>query len=237
MKTTLKPYKSTDCDSYASGAYAAMELIAARPELVREVLIHPAFAEPENLRLLCVKKGIPAVCGEKPFLRLNQKENTYVLAVFQKREAILAPGEPHVVLVNPADMGNLGTVARTMAGFGFGELAVVTPAADVWHPKTVRASMGALFRVNVARFAGFEAYRAAFPAHKLFPFMPNGALELGRGRRPAEPFTLVFGNEATGLDARFSRIGTSVRIPQTELVDSLNLAVAAAIGMYAFSRG
>ena len=71
--------------------------------------------------------------------------NNVWLDLFERRA-------PHVVLVNPADMGNLGTVARTMAGFGFGELAVVTPAADVFHPKTVRASMGALFRLNVARF-------------------------------------------------------------------------------------
>jgi TrmH family RNA methyltransferase len=66
--------------------------------------------------------------------------------------------------------------------------------------------------------------------------MPGGALELRSGGRPeTDLFALIFGNEASGLDPDFCEIGTSVSIPQPGPVDSFNLAVAAAIGMYAFS--
>lgn len=235
MKTILKPYKSTDDFSYASGAYAAIELVKARPEKVRAVYIHPDYFEPEKIRQLCEFHDIPAVTDGRAFERIKEKENTYVLGVFEKYDAAISPDRPHVVLVNPQDMGNLGTIVRTMVGFGFFDLALVTPAADICHPKTVRASMGALFHMNFSRFDGFGAYRAAFPDHALYPFMLDGRLELRPENRPREKlFSLIFGNEATGLDPGFARIGVSVKIPQSGLVDSLNLAAAAAVGMYAF---
>lgn len=236
MKTILKPYKNTDDCSYTSGAYATIELVQAKPEQARAVYIHPDYAEPERILSLCAQRRIPAARDENAFRRLGQKENCYVLGVFKKYECRLARDRPHIVLVNPADMGNLGTIIRTMAGLGYGDLAVVTPAADIWHPKTVRASMGALFRVRFCPFVTFDAYRAAYPNHALFPFMPGGALELRSGNRPkAELYALIFGNEASGLGPDFFTIGTSVSIPQPGPVDSFNLAVAAAIGMYAFS--
>jgi TrmH family RNA methyltransferase len=51
------------------------------------------------------------------------------------------------------------------------------------------------------------------------------------------PFTLVFGNEQTGLPAEFARMGQSVMIPQSEEIDSLNLAVAVSVGSYVFLHG
>ncbi len=236
MKTILKPYKSADGFSYAAGAYVTIELVKLRPEAVRAVYIHPDCNEPEGIARLCGQRNIPVVCDGKAFERLNQKENSYVLGVFEKYETGLSPKRPHVVLVNPADMGNLGTIVRTMAGFGLLQLAVITPAADIWNPKTVRASMGALFHMNFCHFVSFEAYRAAFPRHALYPFMLDGKLELRPENRPGtELYSLIFGNEASGLDPSFARVGTSVKIPQSALVDSFNLAAAAAVGMYVFS--
>jgi TrmH family RNA methyltransferase len=49
-------------------------------------------------------------------------------------------------------------------------------------------------------------------------------------------FSLVFGNEARGLDDSFLKVGTSVMIPQTSDVDSLNLTIAVGIGAYEFTR-
>lgn len=50
------------------------------------------------------------------------------------------------------------------------------------------------------------------------------------------PFSLVFGNEGTGLPAVFAALGQAVKIEQSDEVDSLNLAIAAAIGMYSFKE-
>lgn len=53
----------------------------------------------------------------------------------------------HVVLVNPGILGNMGTIIRTMLGFNYTNLAIIRPG-DVFDPRVVRASMGALFNIN-----------------------------------------------------------------------------------------
>jgi TrmH family RNA methyltransferase len=61
-------------------------------------------------------------------------------------------------------------------------------------------------------------------------------LEQAGGGRPAGPWSLIFGNEGAGLPPEFSRMGQPVRIPSSTEIDSLNLAVAAAVGIYVFTR-
>jgi len=233
----ILPYKKDHPASYAPGAFATIELMRARPRLLRKVYIRPSFAEKDALLAECARLQIPALCGEEAFRRVRQKENEYVIGVFDKYVDELSPGKPHVVLVSPMDMGNLGTVVRTMAGLNITNLAVISTAADIFHPKTVRASMGALFQINCALFDTFEEYRMAFPAHACYPFMLGGdALPHVLETEHKPLFALVFGNEARGLPPEFADIGTPVRIPQSALVDSLNLSIAAGIGAYAFAE-
>jgi len=66
--------------------------------------------------------------------------------------------------------------------------------------------------------------------------MLNGELEMKREVISKQQlYSLVFGNEATGLDEKFRYIGTSLKIPQSTLVDSLNLSIAVALGVYFFN--
>jgi TrmH family RNA methyltransferase len=176
------------------------------------------------------------VCGEKAFRRVNQKENTYAAGVFKKYPNILSPNEPHVVFVNPGDMGNLGSAIRTLAGFNITNIAVILPGADVWHPKTIRASMGAVFQAEVEQFTSFDLYRERFGGHRVFPFMLDGKIQLSPGRCPVtDLYALVFGNEAAGLPAEYHEIGESVKIPQSAGIDSLNIAAAIGIGAFLFA--
>ena len=80
--------------------------------------------------------------------------------------------------------------------------------------------------------------RALYPSRKLYPFMLDGAIPLNEAAAAAEkPFTLVFGNEASGLPPVFAQLGQSVMIPQSNEIDSLNLAVAVSVGSYVFLHG
>ena len=126
--------------------------------------------------------------------------------------------------------GNVGTVLRTALGLGYDNVALIEPCADIFSPEVVRASMGALFRLNVEVFKSIDEYRASF-AHNLYPFMLSASLPIDKVEF-ASPFALVFGNEAHGLSEEFASLGQSVIIPCTDKVDSLNLSIAAAIGMY-----
>ncbi|HHV11966.1 MAG TPA: TrmH family RNA methyltransferase [Clostridiales bacterium] len=231
----IKPYKKDGDYSYTLGAFPTYELIKSRPQMVRKVLVDTSFTDQEHLKSLCREQQIPLEYNNKLIMKLSDKENCYVAGVFEKYSCTMRADKPHIVLVNPSNMGNLGTILRTAVGFGIFNLAVILPGADIYHPKTVRASMGALFKLNFHLYESFEEYQKEFPGHEIFTFMLNGEKTLTLKECPkAELFTLVFGNEATGLDDSFLRVGTSIFIPQSPEVDSLNLTIAVGIGAYAF---
>ena len=232
----IKNYKKDFDYSYTLGAFPTFELLDAKPETVEEVFCSSSFTDMEKLALRCSEKGIKLTVNDKIINKLSDKGNVFVAGVFKKFTQTLDNGCPHLVLVNPSDMGNLGTIIRTAAGFGFFDVAVIEPAADVFNPKTVRASMGSLFRIRHAKFSSFEEYRDQAGKRDIFTFMLNGEKPLTVNDCPKpELFSLVFGNEATGLPDKFLDYGTSIIIPQTEFVDSLNLTIAAGIGMFMFS--
>ena len=234
-----RKYKKEFEHSYALGPFPTFELLRCRPEQVRAVYASPAFREGDKLQALCRETGVPYLVWERALERISQKEVLYAAGEFNKYEGTLREDRPHVALVNPSDMGNLGTIQRTLLGFGIEDLAIIgETAADCWHPKAVRASMGAVFRLEVEHFPDFPAYLARFgEGREIFPFMLDGGTVLTPESCPrCERYTLVFGNEATGLPPEFQGYGKSLFIDQTDAVDSLNLAVSVAIGSFLFTQ-
>ena len=226
--------------SYAPGIFPSHALLNARPELARRLLVRSDAAESEGVRALmekCAALNVRTETADRALERISRKENCYAALVFDKFSCELSQTGNHIVLVNPSDMGNLGTILRACLGFSLPDLAIIRPAADVFDPRVVRASMGALFSMRVGLFDSFEAYRAAYPEHALHPFMLDGSLPLPQACRAAKaPWSLVFGNEATGLPPRFAQLGQPVRIPQSDAIDSLNLAIAVSVAAYAFTQ-
>jgi len=132
----------------------------------------------------------------------------------------------------------VGTILRTALGFGVEDVALIRPCVDVFDPRVVRASMGSMFQLRIRTYEDFAAYEAEPPARPLFPFMLAGSRSLPDviAQGIPEKWTLVFGNEGSGLPAEFAHKGQPVRIPSNERIDSLNLSIAAAIGIYSFTR-
>jgi TrmH family RNA methyltransferase len=233
----IKPYKKDADYSYTLGAFPTFELIKTKPEIVRKVLVDSSFTDREKLNKLCGQYGIRVEENNKLISKISDKENCYVAGVFDKYECTLRTDRPHIVLVNPSNMGNLGTILRTAVGFGICDIAIILPGADIFNPKTVRSSMGALFHLNFRHYESFARYRSEFGQHEIFTFMLNGENTLTLKDCPkAKLYSLVFGNEATGLDDSYLEVGTSIFIPQTPEVDSLNLTIAVGIGAYVFSN-
>lgn len=233
----IKPYKKGFEYSYTLGAFPTIELINSKPSSVLGVYIHSTFTDRENLEQLCKKNNIPILSGDKTIAKVSDKENVFVVGVFQKFTCELAADKSHIVLVNPSNMGNLGTILRTAVGFGIYDVAFISPGADVFNPKVIRSSMGALFRLRHQYFDSFEEYRRAYSKQEVFTFMLNGENQLTVSNCPKpELFSLVFGNEATGLDDSYLNEGTSIIIPQSPDVDSLNLTIAVGIGTYMFTH-
>lgn len=234
----VKPYKKGADYSYTLGAFPTIELLKCRPQRVREVLVHSTFPEKAAMDALCKKHSIPVTIADKQISRLSDKENCFVIGVFDKYTEELQKETPHIVLVNPSNMGNLGTIFRTAVAMGIYDIAIIAPGVDSFHPKSVRASMGALFRLRHRYYGDFTEYRKEFADHEVFCFMLTGERQLTVADVPKpKRFSLVFGNEATGLPAEFANYGQSIIIPQTQDVDSLNLTIAVGIGSYMFTQG
>ena len=235
----MKRYRREDEDSYALGITLTFELLKYAPEYARRVYIHSKLEDGEareKLLKLCRELSVPVEYGDKPFNILSQKENCFVIGEFAKFRRPLKPSADHVVLVNPSNAGNMGTIMRSMAGFNVTDLAVITPAVDEFEPKTVRASMGAVFHLNLSLFDSFEDYEKAFSGRNLYPFVLKGKKSLSEAEF-TKPYSLIFGNEATGLPDSFLDVGTGILIRHSSNIDSLNLPIAASIALYAATKG
>ncbi len=233
----IKPYKKGAAYSYALGAFPTYELIAGKKENITGIYVHSQYTDAEKIRNTCKENNIPVLKDDKLFSKVSDKENCYVIGVFDKYEDTLNSEASHIVLVNPSNMGNLGTILRTALGLGIKDMAIITPCADIFNPKVIRASMGALFKMRVQMFSSFEEYRKLNKKQEVFTFMLNGENTLEIQNCPkVELFSLVFGNEATGLDDSYLTAGTSVCIPQSPEVDSLNITIAVGIGTFLFTH-
>ncbi len=235
----MQKYKKSFDYSYALGTELTLELLKQHPKQVISVYIHSKQKDNEIYRKivsLANANRIEIINSDKIFNILSDKDNCYIIGVFKKYESKIDPNANHVCLVNPSNTGNLGTIIRTSIGFGINNIAIIAPGVDIYDPKTIRASMGAFFELNFQYFNSFDEYKASISERGIFPFMLDGAKQLDKIEIP-DKFTLVFGNEATGLPSEFQYYGQSVLIKHLPTIDSLNLCNAVSIGLYQFTMG
>lgn len=232
----MKVYKKDDDTSYTLGVFPTIELLKTRPEDVVRVVVHSSIEQNKGYPLiqeLCNEHHIHIDIHDKTIDKLSPKNNCFAIGIFKKYTCELED-KNHVVLVNPMDMGNMGTMMRTMLGFGYKNLVIVRPAVDVFDPKVVRASMGAIFHLNVKYYQDFETYYEEYKNHEFYPLMLKGAKNIHQVESH-QVHSLVFGNESSGLPDDYLKYGQSVFIPHSENIDSLNLSMALGLTLFHFS--
>ena len=118
----------------------------------------------------------------------------------------------------------------------------ITPVLSFIRPASMQTGMTAR-AVTAPMAADRTAAAGSQPANgkygssdrELYPFMLDAKISL-HDINPGKKFSLIFGNEAAGLPAEFASVGTSVIIPHSADIDSLNLPIAASIAMYEATR-
>jgi TrmH family RNA methyltransferase len=155
---------------------------------------------------------------------------TRVIAVFEQRW-----GQPRgplcVYLHGVGDPGNVGTVLRSAQAFGASSVTLGPGCADPHSPKAVRASMGAIFDVELARVAGVQE----LPGERIA--LSAGAPDVLSGPLPdgGEGVTLLIGAERDGLPGELiEACERNARIPIAS--ESLNAAMAATVALYEMTR-
>ncbi len=203
-----------------AAAAAHRELLAGTAVPVRLVTEKAAGALSETV----TPQGLVAVCAlrDVPAERLAG-----------------APPSLAVGLAGLADPGNAGTVLRTADACGAGAVVFGAGSADPYGGKAVRASAGSLFHLDVVRGALLGPLVADLRARGVTVLAADGGGETalddaGTSGLLAGPVLWLFGNEARGVPPELAGAADArVRIPMRGRAESLNLAAAAAICLYA----
>ncbi|MEZ5360429.1 MAG: RNA methyltransferase [Candidatus Zixiibacteriota bacterium] len=135
---------------------------------------------------------------------------------------------------NIGDPGNIGTLMRSAAAFGFTLILMTPNAAEMTNPKTIRASMGAFFSVEFIEDIAADriADIVRETGHSLCVADASGR-EIGDSTAVPEKVALVVGSEADGVSAEFMKTAdTILKIPMSEKVESLNAAMAGTVLMF-----
>lgn len=192
--------------------YAA--LLAKAPKGATVCLTSPEVLE--SVSQVKTPQGILAVCGLPEALPLSSQQGRLIL------------------LENVQDPGNVGTILRTLDAAGFDGCVLTAGCADPYAPKTLRATMGSLFRVPLSMASnGWEAaqqltalgYRLLGADLKGQPFYQREPLP--------NKLCVLIGNEGAGLTPEILKLcHDRYRLPMRGGAESLNAAVAAAVMMY-----
>ena len=192
--------------------------------------------------------SLPIPFGIFPYIFTNSE------SVFKKISDVEAPqglaavvripnrafdtGFDALILDRIRDPGNLGSLLRSAAAFNFLNVALLN-CADAYSPKTVRASMGGIFRLNILEAAGNGAEDIVFKGrYKIISLDMKGesAEALISGERKlydGRPFALIIGSEADGISGPCLRLAEcSASIEMKNGMESLNASAAGAIAMF-----
>ena len=236
----IKSYHKNSDYSYTLGVFETIEALHHSPAIVRQVLLHRKALENnrgcKQIMDLCEQHHIPCDEDTNCITRLSKKDNCYAVALLDKQYQPLDPDQNHIMLVHPSNMGNMGTILRTMLGFGYRDLAIIKPGVDVYDPKVIRASMGAIFSVRITYFDSFDSYQKQYPMHHMYSLMLQGASNIHQVQPGHTNHTLIFGNESSGLPEEYATYGDTIFIPHSDQIDSLNLSIAVALTMAHFSQ-
>jgi TrmH family RNA methyltransferase len=172
--------------------------------------------------------------------KISRRENPQaVLGVFDQLFATLddltpASARCWVALEAVRDPGNLGTIIRTADAAGCGAVILVGECCDPYSVEAVRATMGSVFATPIVRatVAEFVAWRRHWPGSVVGTLL-SATIDF-RAAPYREPSLIVMGNEQAGLSAAMAEAcDVAVKIPMRGRADSLNLAVATGVMIYA----
>jgi TrmH family RNA methyltransferase len=237
----IHKYKKEDEKSFALGTTLTIELLIKKPQLVNIVFLHSKIVHNEaydKIIDLCSQNNIRVEPNsDNVFQTISDKDNCYAMAQFTKYEMQLQDAN-HILLCNPSNGGNLGTILRSCLGFGTLDVAIIVPSIDIFDPKTIRSSMGAIFNMNIQFFNSISEYMNKFNHQRdLYPFMLQASTSLlDVSIDQSKKYTLMFGTESSGLPREYLNIGTPVIIKHSHTIDSLNIGNSVSIALFYFTK-
>ncbi len=160
----------------------------------------------------------------------TQTPQGILLVVRQKLSTLaeVAAKKIIVVLDGVQDPGNVGTILRTAEAFGCGAV-MLDGSAEIFNPKVVRASMGAIFHLPIAMMTCADFLSAMSSREILAAALDSSAEIYFDHDFSKNPVAIVFGSEAVGVSKKILDVAEKIFIPMSGRAESLNVATSAAI--------
>jgi RNA methyltransferase, TrmH family len=226
------------------GLHLMQELIKSKWEIETILVTFEAAVSPElaNILKVCDSFNIPIErINQKVFEKLSSTESPQgIMAIakipgFDIRQILLK--DKILIADGIADPGNLGTMIRTAAAFGFKGVITTPGSADFFSSKTVRATQGALFQViPLNHLTAQEIISKVKPTHKIYSLSGHATGDL-HSIKLTPQLALVVGAEIAGVsEALLTGADYTIKIPISNRIESLNAAIAASIAMYEIAR-
>lgn len=222
------------------GAQGVREALDERPAALEALFADDALHE---LVVRAREQGVDVVEAATPVLRritstVTPQGLVGVAPFVDIPLAAMPPGGCVAVLHEVRDPGNAGTILRSADAAGATGVVFTSSSVDVYNAKTIRASAGSIFHLPVTREVITEDVIDALRAtgHRIVAMDAHGSEPLYATDMGA-PTAFVFGNEAHGLPQEIVRLAdATVRVPHTGRAESLNLAAAATVCLFEWSR-
>lgn len=232
----------------AEGRLVVQRVIEDGGYRVQSVLVSEAARRSLEPALGALDSGVPIyVCEAGDFLGITGHNiHRGCLALVERPparpvETLLGDARTLVVLEAVANADNVGGVFRNAAALGADGVLLSPTCCDPLYRKAIRTSMAAVLRVPFARAGDWpdvlsDVRAAGFTIVALTPREPSETLDAFRSRSRPHRVALVVGAEGAGLTLAVEAAADHrVRIPMSDGVDSLNLASAIAIALYALN--
>jgi len=207
-----------------------------RPELV--AVSDGGLENQEIEQLLQSLKPLePVVLSDGLFKRLSTVETpTGILAAIARPQPAPSKLDATCVLLEDIqDAGNLGSILRSAAAAGVGEIFLSKNSVDAWSPRVLRAGMGAHFLLNIHEDSDLIAIAREFKGKVLAADQKASASLFDADLRGAVAF--VLGNEGGGLsEGLVGAADRTIAIPMAQGTESLNVAASAAVCLFEWVR-
>ena len=230
---------------------AAEKGVSIRRVLICESRANDIVPRLENCK--AIAGAVVSVLSDDVFSRVSEEqspEGIICIADFPRHhvkkantaDALATSGDASsrvLMLESVRDPGNMGTIMRSAAAFGIDTLVISRDCADIYNPKTVRAAMGALFKLNILVFEdlceAINAFRQS--GRRVFAAaLDREAVRLDEVEFSGSDVALI-GNEGHGLsDEAIAACTQSLYIPMEDGSESLNAGVAASVILWSMYR-
>ncbi len=185
------------------------------PEKIKEIWLVSA----QVMAKLSELKSIP------PIICITKARQTKIIT--KKTRALLA-------LMDVQDPGNVGTLIRTACAMGFDGIALIGSTVNLTNRKLIRSAQNALLKIPIQTFSALSDFTGKCRHHHMTVYLSSAALRQNHlgPEEMAPPCAIVLGNEGYGFSSDILSQFPSVRIPQLDSIDSLNVSVSGSILMH-----